>query len=378
MDSGHPPGRRFGIYEPTIIPKVVALNRLIFGFTCLASLGVLWPVAAHANEVDALSHAARDFPLRTPTPAAEEEPPSNRPLASSYTPPAYENRFEELPFDSGERLFSGTERWGELFFEVGAFRGAGGVVAAPGAAVVNTGGMRFMENDGFIGKLVALALFSQDSDVQSGLHTSTRTEYVGSGVYRVTKTSRYVSDEEAAAHNAWADEYNERLRNGRIRTEVNVYSPTLFGLDSSFDGARGWNVKLGRMFYESWFSGSELPGYFYFAANFAYVTAPARWREQREDDGGRIGYTNMGFTFEGIVPLTRFLDSFITFDANILSLAPIFGSKPKRHQRYTSPLSAGLYIHATDRVYGRAQAILSGFGVTDGQLSAQFEAGVRF
>jgi hypothetical protein len=213
----------------------------------------------------------------------------------------------------------------------------------------------------------------------AGEHSRTYTDSKGT----VWKETWYVSADEAAETNARAREshaettksLNEALG---IYSELLVLVPRFAGAPERLAQAGGFDLTIGvKTPMSGGMTGHTLPWISIAAFNLAHVTTPARWRDARPGDPRRLRYTNVGTRIGFHVPAFTFLDGFVEWDANVLSLFDTSGSKQRTDGFvWSSPLRAGGYLHATDRAYLRAQAVLGGFGF-DERLGWQLEAGMR-
>jgi len=211
-------------------------------------------------------------------------------------------------------------------------------------------------------------------------------KYVGSSYgynYRVDYY-RSLSPEERAAQQAQLKEALE----GNYIMELMVYAPNLAGDPKGMPQARGFKYYLGGT-SELGMLG-DLSSVWQIAFVMSHMAVDNVRFKAGEGPGsdvdalgatgkhlGSVYYSNIGLMLRAVVPLTRYMEGFGQWDANVLSLFDTSGKKLKSDgYLWTSSLRVGVTLNATDRLYVKGYGSLNGFG--DYGLGAQAEAGLRF
>lgn len=343
----------------------------------------------------ALAQEANEGRVDDPPPAPTAPPPAPPPAAPPPTfappppstsiaepPPAPKKKYEG---DFDEPWVTGTARLADRFYEGGPFAGSGGMFAINGlASAVALGGVRVLENHGYLSKLTIATMMAMGQG---------NSRYVG---------STYSRD---SAGNTWRTDYyrpltpaereaNARAMNAAISAEyvmeLAVYSPSLTaGNRDEKAMAKGFEFYLGGEFPLGQTSGKDLPTIMQIAFVGSHVTTDAFFKPGEGPNGSTppggtpstanhretLYYSNLGVMIRTIFPITTWAEAYVHWDLNILSL---FAKEENRQKGYvwTSPLRAGLNFNLTDRAYVRAHGSINGFGAYG--LGWHGELGVRF
>lgn len=337
------------------------------------------PSASTSGSASAATPAPATGTVTAPAPAAATAAPATTTLPTATTAPAVaaapltkvETKVEakvtpEEP--AGEPLWTGTARFADRYYEVGITAGSGGLLFAKGAESVGLTGIRVYEHQGYISKAavtIAVALGQRNSEyVGSTYHSD------GRYTYRTDYYRPLTPQERAAQAQQLADAIN-----GEYTTEFTYYSSNMFGLGGTgagFEMSLGGDLSLGTV--------GGLPAILTLGGYGAYITAPAVWQDKaRTNAPSELSFTGFGMMARAHIPIHPMADALVEWDANLASLFDSGASKRETEGKlYGSPLKLGGYLHLTDRGYVKAQAVLGGFGFSDGKLGYQAELGVRF
>ncbi len=354
------------------------------GMACAIATAVAFVRPALADEAQEGRENSEPEPAAVPPSAPPPPAPGSAaeptfPASMSAPVPKAPPRDEE---DYGEPLVTGTARLADRFYEGGPFIGSGGPLAVPGlASSVGLSGVRVLENHGYISKFTIAMIMAMGQS---------NGRYVGSTYHR------------DAAGNTWRTDYYRPLTAAERRAqqeamraaisaeyvmELNVYSTGLFGLGGDDRArARGFEFYLGGHVPLGKGEGHDLPSILQIAFVGSHVHAPNVEFEPGKGPNGEaatavhrehVYYTNLGVMLRAIVPINAWVEGYVHWDANVLSLFDLSGKKLReKGWVWTSPLRAGLNVNVTDRAYVRGHASLNGFG-THG-LGWHAEAGIRF
>lgn len=317
-------------------------------------------------------------------------PPAPTPTPPTFTPPPPTTSVAEPPpapkKDAGEYeepWVTGTARLADRFYEGGWFVGSGGPLAVAGlASPVALGGVRVLENHGYLSKFTIAMLIAMGQSngryVGSTYHTDTAGNTWRTDYYRpLTPAER---------------EANARAMNAAISAEyvmeLAVYSPSLTpGNRDETAMAKGFEFYLGGEFPLGETSGKDLPTIMQIAFVASHVTSDAIFEpgEGPNTSGSpangtvnhreTLYYSNLGVMLRTIFPITTWAEAYVHWDLNILSLFQKEENKQKGYV-WTSPLRAGLNFNLTDRAYVRAHGSINGFSAAT--LGWHGELGVRF
>ncbi len=359
----------------------------------------LWATAAALALMSTagLAHADRDDeqpPTTQPPPAPPTPPPAPPPTyappPAPYTPPPPPPSYAPPPGggpkqEYDEPLVTGTARLADRFYEVGPFTGAGGPLAVAGlAGLPSLSGVRVLENHGYISKFTIAFLVA-----------------MGQGNSRYTG-STYHKD---AAGNTWRTDYYrpktpaEREADRRVMhaavsaeyvMEMSVYGAMPWGKnDSNYGVARGFELYLGG---ETTVGGSsDLPIILQIAFVGAYIRGdgvqfkPGQGRSRNNAPAGSpandvfhdLYYSNFGVMLRANIPITAWVEAYVHWDLNFLTLFDLSGKKMlEKGYVWTSPLRAGINFNITDRAYIRAHGSLN--GTSTATLGYVGEVGLRF
>lgn len=283
-----------------------------------------------------------------------------------------------------EPWVTGTARLADRFYEGGPFYGQGGMFAVPGVvSPVQLGGVRVMENHGYISKLVVGTIVAMGQGNSKYMGSTYSTDSAGN-TWRTDYYRSLTPEEQAAQRQALHDAISSEYM-----MELNVYASGLYGhRDDDKSQARGFEFYLGGETELGERSGKDLPVILQIAFGASYVRAPGTYFKQGEGPGSTevattdkhaedLYYSNLGVMLRAYVPITAWLEGYVQADLNVLSLFDL-GAKKLKEKGYvwTSPVRAGINVNATDRVYLRAHGSLNGFGAYG--LGWQGEIGVRF
>ena len=270
--------------------------------------------------------------------------------------------------EPSEPLWTGTARFADRYYELGVTAGRGGLLFAKGASTPGLTGIRVLEHHGYISKAavtIAVALGQSNSRYAGSSYYSS-----GGYNYRVDYYRPLTGAERQAQAQALSDAIS-----GEYTTEFTYYSSNIFGLGgtgSGFEMLMGGDIPLGYI--------GKLPAVLTLGGYGAYISSPVTWDDKtRKDAPSELSFTAFGLAARAHIPILPLADALVEWDMNIASL---FDSGAKKRetegQLYGSPLKVGGYFHLTDRGYIKAQAVLGGFGFSDGKLGYQAELGVRF
>jgi hypothetical protein len=307
--------------------------------------------------------------------------------STSSAPSGSSSSDSDLPDDLGwfTTVTTGTARYAQPYYEVGIGYGVNGPLATYGAlANIPLTGLRMAENFGYVARMLVGTLVAMgQSDSQ----------YVGS-TYGYNYRIDYYRPLTAAEKAAQAEQLQAALE-GNYVMELTVYTPDMLGLRSGRPQASGFEFYLGGM--EPLDMVNDLPSVLQIAFTLSHVKAHRVPYEAGEgaypddenletiecDDGqcqahrASIYYTNIGLMVRGIVPLNTYLEAFLQWDLNVLTLFDIKQNKlASDGYVWTSPLRLGVTANATDRFYARAWGSINGFGAHG--LGGLVEAGLRF
>lgn len=357
---------------------------LLGAVTALGTIGSL-AGTAFAGEGNEGRNDGESPPPPPPPPPA---PPPSAPPTTFLPPPPSQPSIAEPPppkpapkddAQYDEPWVTGTARLADRFYEGGPFVGSGGFFAVPGLQTpVALGGVRVMENHGYLSKLTIATLMAMGQS---------NNRYVGSTYSRDYKGNTWRTDYyrplTAAERNA-----NARAMNAAISAEyvmeLAVYSPSLTPGDrSTTSAAKGFEYYLGGEFPVGETTGKDLPTIMQIAFGMAHVTTDAFFAaggvpgQPNSAEGQRrtLYYTNVGVMLRTFFPINAWAEAYVHWDLNILTL---FAKGSTRDSGYvwTSPLRAGLNFNITDRAYIRGHGSINGFGSY--ALGWHGELGVRF
>ncbi len=322
----------------------------------------------------------------TPPPPPPTPPPSNPPPV--YTPPPPTTSLAEPPppkkkddQEYDEPWVTGTARLADRFYEGGPFMGKGGMFAVAGlASDVNLSGVRVLENHGYLSKFTIAMLMAMGQG---------NSRYVGSSYSR------------DSAGNTWRTDYYrpltpaEREANARAMQaaisaeyvfEMVVYSPSLSPVkkEDNKSFAKGFELYLGGQTPLGDRTGG-LPTILQIAFVGSHVTTDAFFKPGEAGTPAntvgplaakRLYYTNIGVMLRAIIPITTWLEGYVHWDINILSLFAKQQNFIDKGYVWTSPLRGGINVNLTDRAYVRGHGSINAFG-THG-IGWAGEIGVRF
>ena len=310
----------------------------------------------------------------TPPPPVYTPPP---PTSVAEPPPVAKKKKDDTEYD--EPWVTGTARLADRFYEGGPFMGKGGMFAVAGlASDVNLSGVRVLENHGYLSKFTIAMMMAMGQG---------NSRYVG---------STYHTD---SAGNTWRTDYYrplshaEREANARAMQaaisseyvfEMAVYSPSLSPVkrneQTSF--AKGFELYLGGETPIGDRTGA-LPTILQIAFVGSHVTTDAFIKpgEAGTPATGPITpktlyYTNLGVMLRAMIPITTWLEGYVHWDINILTLFAKQKNFEEKGYVWTSPLRAGVNVNLTDRAYIRAHGSLNGLGGY--AIGWASEIGVRF
>lgn len=314
-------------------------------------------------------------PTPTPPPPSVYTPPA--PTTSLAEPPPPKKKVDDQEYD--EPWVTGTARLADRFYEGGPFMGKGGMFAVAGlASDVNLSGVRVLENHGYLSKFTIAMLMAMGQG---------NSRYMGSTYHR------------DSAGNTWRTDYYrpltpaEREANARAMQaaisaeyvfEMVVYSPSVSFLKKDGQSfAKGFDFYLGGQtplgdrtgglptILQIAFAGSHVTTDAFFKPGEAGTTASASGPVAK-----RLYYTNLGVMLRAFIPVTAWLEGYVHWDLNILSLFAKQQNFIDKGYVWTSPLRAGVNVNVTDRAYVRAHGSINAFG-THG-IGWATELGVRF
>jgi hypothetical protein len=284
-------------------------------------------------------------------------------------------REEAPPPDDDDWLTSsGTSRFAERFYDLGLVTGMGGPVAAPGLSdSIGLTGVRVMENHGYLSKILVFTLMAMGMSNQA---------YVGStysGGYR-TDYYRSLTPEEQQAQTAALSSAID----AEYVMELNVYTRGLWGFAPGARQAAGFEFYLGG---ETVVARGQFPAILQIAGAFSYLGVGALFKPGEGPHGSNgsnatdlhyedYSYWNVGVMLRAQIPINEWIETYVQWDLNILTLFDVGLSKFKNDGNlFTSPLRVGGLVNLTDRAYLRAHASVNvpGFGLGWGS-----ELGVRF
>lgn len=276
---------------------------------------------------------------------------------------------------------TGTNRFGERFYDLGVFTGMGGPVAAPGAdGSVGLTGIRVMENHGYLSKFLVFTMMAM------GMRNNA---YVGSSYSRDSYGNTWRTDYYRSLTPQERQAQQQALSaavNAEYVMELNVYTRGLWGFSPGSTQAGGFEYYLGGA---TVLAEGRIPTILQIAGAFSYLSVSnANFKGGQGPHGAdnpnavhaeSYKYWNVGVMLRAMIPINEWLEASIQWDINILSFWDITGSKfkgGKTDNLMSSPLRAGLLLNLTDRAYLKANGsanVLGGFGLGYGA-----ELGVRF
>jgi hypothetical protein len=158
--------------------------------------------------------------------------------------------------------------------------------------------------------------------------------------------------------------------------DLTVYADHFLGWNRGVTGGAGYEFAIGAQ--GELFQLGRLPVVLDVGFHLANVRVPPPPGSGVNDK--YLYYASGGLLGRLIVPLGRFAAASVEWIFNFLSFDYLLKSDDELRAEgrvVSSPLKLSLELYATDRVMIRAQAILGGFGFTDGKLGGQIVAGVR-
>lgn len=293
----------------------------------------------------------------------------------------------EVDDDESWLTSTGTNRFGERFYDLGVFTGMGGPVAAPGAdAGVGLTGIRVMENHGYLSKFLVFTLMAM------GMRNNA---YVGSSYSKDSYGNTWRTDYYRSLTPAEREAQQQALSaavNAEYLMELNVYTRGLWGFAPGSTQAGGFEYYLGGA---TVLAQGRMPTILQIAGTFSWLgvknarfkagqgpgatpddpTSPSMTGSYLHD----YDYWNVGVMLRAMIPINEWVEATVQWDINILSFWDLGGSKfksGKTDNLFTSPLRAGVVANLTDRAYLKVNGsvnVLGGFGLGYGA-----ELGVRF
>lgn len=314
-------------------------------------------------------------PAPGPTPALPPPAPVGDAPSSSGSIGASKQEYDEP-------LVTGTARFSDRFYELGAFVGAGGPLAVAGLAGLPTlAGVRVQENHGYISKFTIAFLMAMGQGnsryVGSSYSTDSRGNVWRTDYYRPKSPAEREADRRAMTA-AISAEY---------LMEMAVYGSVAWGKnDTQYGIAKGFELYLGG---ETSIGGpSDLPTILQIAFVGSYIRGDSVQFQPGQGRAVQNGsqpaalfhdlyYSNVGVMLRANVPFTRWFEAYVHWDLNFLTLFDLGGKKvAEKGWVWTSPLRGGLNLNVTDRAYIRAHGSLNGLSTKTIGWAA--EAGVRF
>jgi hypothetical protein len=276
---------------------------------------------------------------------------------------------------------TGTNRFGERFYDLGVFTGMGGPVAAPGAdASVGLTGIRVMENHGYLSKILVFTLMAMGMRNNAYVGSSYSTDAYGN-TWRTDYYRSLTPEERAEQEQALSSAVN-----AEYLMELNVYTRGLWGFAPGSVQAGGFEYYLGG---ETVIAQGRIPTILQIAGTVSWLgvknaafkanEGPNAASSPNATHAESYDYLNFGVMLRAMIPVNEWIEASVQWDLNILSFWDLSGSRFKKGEtKYlmTSPLRAGLLLNLTDRAYVKANGsvnVLGGFGLGYGA-----ELGVRF
>jgi hypothetical protein len=311
----------------------------------------------------------------TPTPPPVYTPPP--PTTSVAEPPPAKKKVDTQEYD--EPWVTGTARLADRFYEGGPFMGKGGMFAVAGlASDVNLSGVRVLENHGYLSKFTIAMMMAMGQRNSS---------YVGSTYHTDTAGNTWRTDYYRPLSPA-EREANARAMQAAISAEyvfeMVVYSPSVSFLkkEGQTSFAKGFELYLGGETPIGDKTGG-LPTILQIAFVGSHVSTDAYFKPG-EAGTPNVGplvpktlyYTNLGVMLRAMIPITTWLEAYVHWDINILSLFAKQQNFIDKGYVWTSPLRAGVNVNLTDRAYVRGHGSLNALG-THG-IGWAGEIGVRF
>lgn len=277
------------------------------------------------------------------------------------------------------RAWTGTRLLGGFYYQGSFAYGAGGILPTPGVegGGAPLTGVRVHERHGGISYLVSLvagALVVGLSATEVHQTSETRTLYDGvyTKVTETTTTTTYTQTKSDAEIAESLSSMKEGLSGGTW-LDLTVYANPLLGWDrhgaEGYDFSFGLDAVLGTLGDEPIVLDLGLQG-----ANVRIAAPPSLHTES-----GTLYYASLAVLARLYVPLTRFAWATAEIDLNLHSLLALLDDDLDAHSGRVapSPLKLGVELLLTDRFFARGQAIVGGFGLTEGRLGYLLEAGVR-
>ncbi|MFI5298424.1 MAG: hypothetical protein ACHREM_10020 [Polyangiales bacterium] len=271
--------------------------------------------------------------------------PSQRPLSPSH--------------DDTDTLL-GTARFSTRHYEIAFSEELGGPLALGGTTMpVTLTGLHFVENHGYVGKVLAIVLAAAGSG-RAGLSDN-------------------------AVRDLWSADY---------LLEVHAYVGDATSATATRARGRGAEVYFGG---EVQLTHGALPWVLQLAANVSYLSAdrvPFRADAGPTDGGGandvaqssdpqayasahvhEIDYVNVGLMTRLHVPLSDRVEVSAQWDANLLQLFAGADSARRSGTLYTSPLRLAATFDASDSLFARATLSMNAIGLAG--VGGQVAIGVR-
>ena len=346
---------------------------------CALGLAVASESIAHATETEA---AGDDTVLPELTRSERASPRDDDALLGARAPRRERKRPRREAVDDDDWLVStGTNRFGERFYDLGVFTGMGGPVAAPGLdGAVGLTGLRVMENHGYLSKFLVFALMAMGMRDSAYVGSSYSTDAYGNQ-WR-TDYYRSLTPEERATQEAALSS----AVNAEYVMELNVYTRGLWGFAPGLRQAGGFEFYLGG---ETVVAQGRVPTVLQIAGTFSWLGVRGASFKANEgphaaDNPGAThaedyDYWNVGVMLRALIPVNEWIEATVQWDLNVLSFWDMTGSRFKKGETsnlLTSPLRAGVLVNLTDRAYLKGHGsvnVLGGFGLGYGA-----ELGVRF
>lgn len=275
---------------------------------------------------------------------------------------------------------TGTNRFGERFYDLGVFTGFGGPVAAPGLqdGAIGLTGIRVMENHGYLSKILVFTMMAMGMRDRAYMGSS----YSRDGYGNTWRTDYYrsLTPQERAAQQAALS----AAVNAEYLMELNVYTRGLWGFTPGTKQAAGFEWYLGG---ETVIAKGRMPTILQIAGAVSWLSVrdavfkpgegPRGAEHPTEAHVDGYDYVNVGVMVRAQIPINEWVETFVQWDLNILSFFDLSNKKYKSDGNlYASPLRAGALVNLTDRFYAKATGsvnVLGGFGLGWGT-----ELGVRF
>ncbi len=263
-----------------------------------------------------------------------------------------------------------------FLYEVGFVVGGGGLIHSPGVPTVPVTGVTVRERSGVLSALL-VGLFGNVVQAFGAVRVDNvkQTREVSGNTVTTTTTADVTVLKSPEQLEKEQDEFRRGV-SGITWMDLTVYADNFLGWNRGVTGGAGYEFAIGAQ--GELFQLGRMPVVLDVGFHLANVRVPPPPGSGVNDK--YLYYASGGLLGRLIVPLGRFAAASVEWIFNFLSFDYLLKTEAELRAEgrvVSSPLKLSLELYATDRVMIRAQAILGGFGFTDGKLGGQLVAGVR-